>query len=68
MGEYSLGELNPVKDNDLKFKVVTPHGENWSFEFIKDDKGRIVKCKFTDDDFAEMGSVTGVKVFKEDFD
>jgi hypothetical protein len=64
MGEYSLGELTPVKDNDLKFKVLTPHGENWSSEFLKDDKGRIAKCKFTDEDFTEMDSVTGVKVFK----
>jgi hypothetical protein len=62
VGEYSLGELKPVKGNDLKFKVVTPHGENWSFEFIKDDRGRIVKCKFRDEDFAEMDSVTGVKI------
>lgn len=63
--EYSLGELKPVKGNDLKFKVETPYGEKWSFEFIKDDKGKIVKCKLTDEDFAEMGSVTGVKVIKE---
>ena len=62
VGEYSLGELNPVKGNDLKFKAETEHGENWSFEFIKDDKGKIVKCKFTDEDFTEMGSITGVKV------
>ena len=65
MGEYSLGELNPIKGNDLKFKVETEYGENWSFEFIKDDKGKIVKCKFTDEDFAEMGSVTGVKVIRK---
>ncbi len=63
--EYSMGELKPVKGNDLKFKVETPHGEKWSFEFIKDDKGKIVKCKFTDEDFAEMGSVTGAKIIKE---
>ncbi len=65
MGEYNLGELKPVKGNDLKFKVETEYGENWSFEFIKDDKEKIVKCKFTDEDFTEMGSVTGVKVIKE---
>lgn len=64
MGEYSLGELKPVKGNDLKFKVVTDHGENWSFEFIKDEMGKIVKCMFKDEDFAEMGSITGVKVIK----
>lgn len=64
VGEYGLGELKPVKGNDLKFKVKTEVGENWSFEFIKDDKGKIVKCKFTDEDFTEMGSVTGVKVIK----
>ncbi|UCE21623.1 MAG: hypothetical protein JSV46_05260, partial [Candidatus Aminicenantes bacterium] len=63
--EYSMGELKPVKGNDLKFKVETPHGEKWSFEFIKDDKGKIVKCKFTDEDFAEAGSVTGIKIVKE---
>ena len=65
MGEYSLGELKPVNGNDLKFKVETEYGENWSLEFIKDDKGKIVKCKFTDEDFTEMGNVTGVKVIKE---
>jgi CubicO group peptidase (beta-lactamase class C family) len=64
-GEYSLGELKPVKGNDLKFKVETEYGEKWSFEFVKDDKGKIVKCRFMDEDFAEMGSVTGVKVIKE---
>ncbi|MFC2157664.1 serine hydrolase domain-containing protein, partial [Acidobacteriota bacterium] len=63
-GEYSLGELKPITGNDLKFKVETEHGENWSFEFIKDDKGKIEKCKLTDEDFPEMGSVTGVKVTK----
>lgn len=63
--EYSFGELNPVKGNDLKFKVETEHGENWLFEFIKDDKGRIVKCKFMDEGFAEMGSVMGVKIIKD---
>jgi CubicO group peptidase (beta-lactamase class C family) len=63
--EYSLGELKPVNGNDLRFKVETVYGEKWSFEFIKDDKGKIVKCKLTDEDFAEMGSVTGVKVIKE---
>jgi hypothetical protein len=65
MGEYSLGELNPVKGNDLKFNVETEVGENWSFEFIKDDKGKIVKCELTDRDFAEMSGVTGVKLVKE---
>jgi len=63
--EYSFGELKPVKGNDLKFKVETEHGENWLFEFIKDDKGKIVKCKFMDEGFAEMGSVMGVKIIKE---
>ena len=63
--EYSLGELKPVKGKDLKFKAKTPHGEKWSFEFIKDDKGKIVKCKLTDEDFAEMGSITGVKLIKK---
>lgn len=67
IGEYSLGELKPVKGNDLKFKVETEHGENWSFEFVKDDKRKIIKCKFTDEDFSEMGSLTGVKVIKEVF-
>jgi hypothetical protein len=63
-GEYSLGELEQVEGNELKFKVVTPHGEHWSFEFIKDDRGKIVKCRFTDEDFPEMGSIMGVKVIK----
>ena len=63
-GEYSLGELKQDKRNDLKFKVVTPHGEHWSFEFIKDDTGRIVKCRFADEDFPEMDSIIGVKVIK----
>lgn len=65
IGEYRLGELKPVKGNDLKFKVETPYGEKWSFEFIKDDKGKIVKCKFSDEDFAEMGSVMGIKIIKD---
>ncbi len=64
--EYILGELKPVKGNDLKFKVETEHGENWSFEFIKGDSGKIVKCRFTDNDFPEMGSVMGAKVIRED--
>jgi hypothetical protein len=64
MAEYSMGELKPVEGNGLKFKVVTPHGENWSFEFIKDDKGNIVECKLTDEDFPETRSITGVKVAK----
>jgi len=63
--DYSLGELKPLKGNDLKFQAETPHGEKWSFEFIKDDKGKIVKCKLTDEDFAQMGRVTGVKIIKE---
>ena len=64
MGEYSLGELKPVKGNDLKYKVVTPHGENWFFEFIKNDQGKIAKCKFMDEDFPEMGSIMGIKLAK----
>ncbi len=64
MGEYSLGELKPAKGNDLKFKVVTPHSENWSFEFIKDAEGKIVKCRFTDEDFPEMDSIIGNKLAK----
>ncbi|MFC2141553.1 serine hydrolase domain-containing protein [Acidobacteriota bacterium] len=65
IGEYILGELKPVKGNDLKFKVETEYGENWSFEFIKDERGKIVKCRFTDEDFAETGSLTGAKVIKD---
>ena len=64
MGEYSLGELKPVKGSELEFKVKTEAGENWSFVFIKDDRGKIVKCKFTDEDFVEMGSIMGVKLAK----
>ena len=64
MGEYSLGFLKPVKDKDLKFMVETEYGEKWSFEFIKDEKGKITKCKWRDEDFG-MG-VTGDKVIKED--
>ncbi|MFC1731665.1 hypothetical protein ACFL6I_15215 [candidate division KSB1 bacterium] len=48
---YEGVERTPDKINASRFRAVTEHGENWSFEFTKDEKGKVIKCKFTDEDF-----------------
>ena len=41
----SPDKLSPVENEPTKFFLEDPDEGHWDFEFLKDDKGKITKCR-----------------------
>ena len=41
----SPDKLSPVENEPTKFFLDDPDEGHWDFEFLKDDKGKITKCR-----------------------
>ncbi len=37
--------LSPVENEPTKFFIDDPEDGHWDFEFLKDDKGKVTKCR-----------------------
>jgi len=61
--ETEPGEMEPVKDKEGIFVVYAGDGSVWNVEFMKDDKGKITKCRIANED--QGIDTIGDKIVKE---